>query len=64
MKNVMKFTNLQLKLLSDFFANMAVVWFGATIISSTSVFIGIRSLFTGFLSLFIGMIIIKEVYEK
>lgn len=60
----MKFTNLQLKLLSDFFANMAVVWFGATVISSMNVFIGIRSLFTGFLSLFIGIIIVKEVNEK
>jgi|GEM_PF-4478854 len=61
---MIKFTNLQLKLLADFFANLAVVWFGTAFINVPQTPLGSKSFATGFLSLLIGMIIAREVKEK
>lgn len=51
----------QLRLLAEFFANLAVVWFATALIAPTNLIIAIKAILSGLLSIYVGLILIKEV---
>lgn len=51
----------QRKLVAQFFATMAVVWFTAAFIEPKSITLIITGLLTGFFSLLLGIFVLKEV---
>ena len=51
----------QVKLVAEFFSNMAVVWFAAAFVAPVSQLTVAKSLVNGFLALLIGIVLIKEV---
>ncbi len=57
------FTSLQLKLIAEFFANLAVIWFGAAFITSTNLITSIQAGLNGIFALIIGIILMKGVKE-
>lgn len=59
---MVKFTELQIKLLADFFSNMAVVWFAAAFVGGINMIISLRSVLFGIVCLLTGIILIKEVH--
>ncbi len=60
----MKLLNaLQIRLLSEFFANMAVVWFAAAFVAPIDFQAELRSLINGSLSLVGALFLLKGVRE-
>lgn len=53
----------QLKLLSSFFANLAVVWLAAALVTPVNLLTAMRSLFNGITALLFGVLLLKEVKE-
>lgn len=51
----------QRKLLSEFFSNMAVVWFAATFIGATNALLSLQYGLSGIFALIIALILAKEV---
>jgi hypothetical protein len=55
------FTIAQIKLLANFFSNMAVVWFGAAFIASGSIVTKVNAFAEGSIALCISFVLLREV---
>lgn len=51
----------QLRVLSEFFSNMAVIWFAAAFVAPASPNYTLRAAFSGFLSILLALFLLKEV---
>lgn len=54
-------TESQLKILSQFFSNMSIVWFAAGFVGATNIILTLQYGLTGIFSLVISLRLIKEV---
>lgn len=61
---LIRLSNLQLRLLADFFTNMSVVCFAAAMASSSEILTSLKFVTLGILTLYFGMIIMREVKKE
>lgn len=64
MKMVKSLNQYQLRLIAEFFSNMAVVWFAAAFIAPVSQATIIKSLVNGFVALGLGILLLREVAKR
>ncbi len=57
---MLAFNNSQLKLLSNFFSNIAVVWFTAAFVGALNLPLTLRSIGNGIMALLVGLYLLRE----
>lgn len=63
--NIMrKINTAQIKMVSDFFANLAVIWFAAALINLTNISNSIKSVINGFIFLVFAFSVLKGVKDR